>query len=114
MGDKINLLDKVKLVFLGLTIFGCYSVFTGKNYYPSVRFPEFINRNSVLPLSVKKIKIIDLDTKKEVRLERLLKPFDKRYILFSFYALTQHREDQVFEFINLLKGTNKNYKLSVE
>ena len=114
MGGKINFLDKVKLVFLVLTIFGCYCVFTGKNYYPSIRFPEFINRNNALPLNVSKIKIIDLETKKEVRLESLLKPFDKRYILFSFYAITQHREDQVFEFISLLKATNKDCKLSVE
>jgi hypothetical protein len=80
---KLSISDRVRFFFLLLLLFSFASIFFNVKIYPSIIFPHFPNKKMGKNAIVIIPKVFSFKTSSEVNLINLIKPYDKRFILFT-------------------------------
>lgn len=74
---------KIQLLFGALLVWSCISILNNIKVYPVIIFPHFANQNQGYNYTVMVPKVFSAQTGKEVNVIELIKPYDKRFILFT-------------------------------
>ena len=85
---KLSISNRVRFFFLILLLFSFASIFFNVKIYPSIIFPHFANKKMGKNVIVIYPKVFSFKTSSEVNLINLIKPYDKRFILFTKANLT--------------------------
>lgn len=74
---------KIQLVFGALLLWSCFSILKSIQVYPVIIFPHFAGKKQGNDPVVLTPKVFSSKTGNEVDIIELLKPYDKRFILFT-------------------------------
>lgn len=74
---------KIQLLFGVLLVWSGVSILFNIKFYPVIIFPHFTNQNQGYHQTVIVPKVFSVQTGKEVNIVELIKPYDKRFILFT-------------------------------
>ncbi len=86
--DRVmNAKNKIRLLFATFLLLGIYSVNNRVEFYPSIQFPIFESPKKGVDISFKKVQLIDIRKGTSINLAELVKPYDKRLLLFGSMAL---------------------------
>lgn len=80
---KLSINNRIRFFFLILLLFSLATIFLNLNIYPSIIFPHFANKKMGKNVIVIYPKVFSFKTSSEVNLINLIKPYDKRFILFT-------------------------------
>lgn len=80
---NIKTKHKIQLVFGALLAWSCFSILSSIQVYPVVIFPHFAGKKQGSNPVVLIPKVFSRKNGNEVNIIELLKPYDKRFILFT-------------------------------
>lgn len=82
------------MVFLGILLISWSMIFCGTYYYPTIIFPHFMNRKMNTKIRYTKTNITSDNDQKEISISSIIKPHDKRFMLFSIRAMQDSSIDK--------------------
>lgn|GEM_PF-6640561 len=79
--------NKIRVLFGLFIVTGIISINKEIEFYPSLQFPLFENHKGGINVQFKKVKLINLKDSSLISVAEIVKPYDKRLLLFGPMSL---------------------------